>query len=488
MLLSATACQEDAESPSNVNSQDAIAFRLGEEDISEPCSAIGETRSFMLLSEDVQDTLLVSRSVSMSRCEDLVKGSTRGVPVTTDNLVANYDGNVGIAAYYPESPYNEYIPASKLKHDSGNIWKIMDGESSKEYPWVVGDLQFWAWAPKTLEPTIVGPKATFTYSMPAPGGTGADAEAMTDILLTDTRANSRTEEGYAPLHLKHALSALRFQIGKTNACTIKSITLKNLYSEANCTYTSGETEPFSWTGFSSEKTNDYTQLFGDAVQEYLIDDDNVQSIGTPAKTFMVIPQTSNDDHAITLEVVYCLTGNTSDVILSTVLTADVSNWKAGYTYTYTLSITNGLDIEIDDKVEGSVKSNLEIKNVGGLPAYIRVLLTGDWVDPDDNNAIVCAWSKDDATVGTFEGMNTDDWILGTDGFYYYKHILPAGATIPADKALFTSYTVSNKPSALAENTELEFNVVSQAVVAENGKASITAAWGETAAEYVEPLQ
>ena len=155
---------------------------------------------------------------------------------------------------------------------------------------------------------------------------------------------------------------------------------------------------------------------------------------------------------------------------------------------------NGLDIEIDDEVEDDVKKcNLEIKNVGGKPAYIRVLVTGAWVNTEGD--IVALWDPADAAMGRFspeifagDTYETDDWFR-MDGFFYYKHVLPAGETLPEGKRLFNTYTAdpSGKPAAIKFSDHLEIDIVSQAVLADEGKASIKTAWGDTAASYVEGL-
>ena len=78
----------------------------------------------------------------------------------------------------------------------------------------------------------------------------------------------------------------------------------------------------------------------------------------------------------------------------------------------------------------------------------------------------------------------ENWVKGADGFFYYTKILPAGeATITR---LFDTYTAyeSGKPVGLKASDRLEIDIVSQAVVVDAGKAAITTAWGETAAEYM----
>ena len=494
ILLSAVGCQKEQEATTESESTEVITVTLTGDELVETKAGAEPVSSsvFLLESEDGENSMWVTRSV---RASGFGEGAvTKGAPVTTDNLETLYDGNIGITAYQKadDSSYETepYIPASVLQSDGKGKWQIMDGETPRTYLWAPKDLMFWSWAPKDgLNPAFDGASASFTYTMPAPSDDKKDAEAMPDLLFTGTLANSGTDKGKADLHLEHALAALRFEIGKTNDCTIETISLKGLCSQATFTYTYGAGETIAWSDFSVPK--DYAQTFGDTVTEHLIDDENVQTIGTDAKTFMVIPQSSGGEagNTITLEVVYCLKGSSTPVTVSKALDAESSGWKAGYTYTYTLSILNGLDIEIDDKVDDDVKSELEIRNVGGKDAYVRALVTGYWVNAEGD--IVSIWDPSDENMGVFSPkifagtpVLNENWVKGADGFFYYTKILPAGgATITR---LFDTYTAyeSGKPVGLKASDRLEIDIVSQAVVVDAGKAAITTAWGETAAGYM----
>ena len=67
--------------------------------------------------------------------------------------------------------------------------------------------------------------------------------------------------------------------------------------------------------------------------------------------------------------------------------------------------------------------------------------------------------------------------------------LPGKTAIPADKTLFTTYTVNpeGKPKNLKLSDHLEIDIVTQAVVVDAGKAAIITAWGATAAGYVDAM-
>lgn len=84
-------------------------------------------------------------------------------------------------------------------------------------------------------------------------------------------------------------------------------------------------------------------------------------------------------------------------------------------------------IEVDEKFDGSTKSDVSIKNTGNVPAYIRVALVPAWVDDKGNIAAKHA-SLDDCNIT--RGDDFDQfWFKGTDGFYYCKTVIePEGST------------------------------------------------------------
>ena len=98
------------------------------------------------------------------------------------------------------------------------------------------------------------------------------------------------------------------------------------------------------------------------------------------------------------------------------------------------SFTPGVvTIPVDEKFDGSTKSNVRIKNTGNVPAYIRVALVPAWVDDEGNIAAKRASLKlnDDCNIawGKVGNGYEDDWFIGSDGFYYCKTVIePDGST------------------------------------------------------------
>ena len=105
----------------------------------------------------------------------------------------------------------------------------------------------------------------------------------------------------------------------------------------------------------------------------------------------------------------------------------------------------------------------EIKNTGASEAWVRVLITKDIqlagdgeVDPDLIKL----------------GLNTTDWTLGTDGYYYYnKALKPGETTAPILSSVTFEPTMGNE----YQNAAATVDISAQAVqTANNGDTVMTA--------------
>ena len=91
-------------------------------------------------------------------------------------------------------------------------------------------------------------------------------------------------------------------------------------------------------------------------------------------------------------------------------------------------------IQVDEKFNGTTKSDVSIKNTGDVPAYIRVALVPAWVDDEGNIAAKPASLEqldNDCNIawGKVGNGYEDDWFIGSDGFYYCKTVIePDGST------------------------------------------------------------
>lgn len=74
---------------------------------------------------------------------------------------------------------------------------------------------------------------------------------------------------------------------------------------------------------------------------------------------------------------------------------------------------------VNETVTGSEKTEISITNTGDTSAFIRVAIIQNWVD-DDGNVIP-------GDVPALPALGQDsDWMIGSDGFYYYTEEVPAG--------------------------------------------------------------
>ena len=107
-------------------------------------------------------------------------------------------------------------------------------------------------------------------------------------------------------------------------------------------------------------------------------------------TFWFIPQTITSDVKLTVyfQIKTPDTPNGIDLKPITINFGDLVNgvgtenpktvvWKAGQLRTYTLKPYE-VDVEIEDKMNANIKSNVHIANTGNVDEYVRVLIMGNW--------------------------------------------------------------------------------------------------------------
>lgn len=121
---------------------------------------------------------------------------------------------------------------------------------------------------------------------------------------------------------------------------------------------------------------------------------------------------------------------------------------------------------VEEDFDGAVKSNVKVRNTGGISAYIRAVA-------------VVTWAKDDGTVHANMPIAGSDysidfgsykWSLGSDGFYYYTESVSAGN---ATEVLFDSVSlIGTAPSGYT----LSVSIYATAIQAEPARAAAEA-WG-----------
>ena len=158
------------------------------------------------------------------------------------------------------------------------------------------------------------------------------------------------------------------------------------------------------------------------------------------------------------------------VSLLLILSAAIGGTVA-YLIDQTGSITNtftpaNVTPHIDEEFNGSVKKDVQIRNAGDIPAYIRVKVVVTWKDEHGNVYGAAPVPRTDYTWTS----GSDKWFL-KDGFYYYSEPVAAKGTTGV---LFTAC----QPVAgrAPEGYSLSVDIHAQAIQAEPTTA-VTSAWG-----------
>ena len=169
--------------------------------------------------------------------------------------------------------------------------------------------------------------------------------------------------------------------------------------------------------------------------------------------------------------------------------------------------TPTVEVSIDDivgKTDGSKKQKeVSFKNQGTADVFIRVAYAEKW-DNDENELLssqnpdghdVAKKFNDSQIENSMEEMfPRDEWTLGNDGWYYYRHVLKAANDGDTDqtKPLLTAVDFSNISSQESEyngaDYELHFQV--EAVQASDdydlNKTAVTTVFGNEVGLGTQP--
>ena len=304
---------------------------------------------------------------------------------------------------------------------------------------------------------------SFSYTMPAPDpATNIDATKQPDLIVAITPGQSKQETA-VPLRFHHALTAIVFKMGKVEAgTTIQSISLTNLRSSGTCTFaaTGSNDVQFTWSNHTGKES--YVQTVNKAGVKQ---DDPLTHDQT---TFLVVPQDITAETAINVKFKiegrgeYNLScklnpGGTNPTIIST--------FQPDTKYTFTLSLSEEIQITVDDTVEGQVKKDVQIQNSGLAYGWIRAVINGYWVNKN-TRVIVAPWKETDGTFVRADNWNTF-WAKDPDtGIYYYKQVVPSGGFT---QPLFDTYTL--KATAPQVDAVLELNIAAQIVIDDQRSAA-----------------
>lgn len=121
---------------------------------------------------------------------------------------------------------------------------------------------------------------------------------------------------------------------------------------------------------------------------------------------------------------------------------------------------------IDEKFDGTTKSDVKIQNTGDIPAYIRARIVVTWKNASGNVSAVPVKDSDyTMTVGT-------GWTKGTDGYWYCNTAVAAGGETPV------LITKCEKKGTAPKDYDLSVEILADAIQSEPASA-VTEAWDYT---------
>ena len=127
--------------------------------------------------------------------------------------------------------------------------------------------------------------------------------------------------------------------------------------------------------------------------------------------------------------------------------------------------------EVTEGFDGTVKENVQIKNNGDVPAYIRVALVATWEKTVGEETDVKPASLDDLyiTLGDME----NDWLEGSDGYYYHRAPVNEGGSTGI---LITEARVNGAEQP--EGYHMNLQIIADSIQAAPAEA-VKTTWGVT---------
>lgn len=294
----------------------------------------------VMLGKGGRDTLYLHASIDVNTAtvDEESMAETRGVPVKTDNFAAVCE-NFSVTAYTADE--GKLFMSNELVKQSGNVWSPANGTRY----WPEDALNFFAYAPYSVNDKQVFPdgisinnqQKTIDFSYTVPTTTDKrDAEAQPDVMFATTtcsRAETTGKNGTVPLTFSHALAAVKFVANDIAGSTINSITLKGLHGSGTCIYSAdAEDSKFKWS-CTDDKNNTYTQTFDVKVEDQQQGEQPITGENSPT-TFMMLPQQLE---GATVEINLTTDDNKQHILTGKLNTGNLTEWKAGYVYTYKIS-------------------------------------------------------------------------------------------------------------------------------------------------------
>lgn len=169
------------------------------------------------------------------------------------------------------------------------------------------------------------------------------------------------------------------------------------------------------------------------------------------------------------------------LLVSLVLIAAIAvGSTVAFIATSTEPITNifnpaNVTIGIDEKIENGVKTDVQVKNTGNTDAFIRAQIVVTWKDADGNVSATKPVKDTDYTMT----LNTTDWFLGDDGFYYCTKSIAPDAPNNLTPVLITECKKVDGVTP-PDDYDLSVEIIASGIQSTPASA-VTEAWGMTVA-------
>ena len=119
-------------------------------------------------------------------------------------------------------------------------------------------------------------------------------------------------------------------------------------------------------------------------------------------------------------------------------------------------------IEITENFKDGVKSNVQVKNKGNVPAYIRAKIIVTWKDKDGNVSAIKPVRGTDYSLNLNHGNGVGQWLQASDSCYYYRGIVAVGASTNPLIISCTKLANANKP----DGYDLSVEIIAESIQAE----------------------
>lgn len=404
--------------------------------------------------------------------------STKGSSVTGMNMEEMFgEKGLDIKAIHHSKDY--FRTDEKLFCLSPGIWATCE---SYHWPSDADDaLSFWAWAldrsygGETSNVVATDEALQLHFKMAPSTPEGMDAVHQNELMVGSHLGATRRKDGNGvALEFGHALSAVKINVGRANAGCLRSITLCNVFSEADCRVSASEDSSaqtssmkIAWSGH--EGRSDFRQDFGTMIEGNL-GEGNYQDVSTSAMAdkdgtiFMMIPQ---ELEGAAIKVDYLLAGKDTSEVYTNALKG---MWESGRTYIYTLNILGGLGVEVKGMLTEKSASAVGFTNNGECPCYLRATIVGTW--DNDNGDILQPASGEDIEVVRDPSWD-DFWFFDPDShIYYYRYPLRGSESVAVN--LFEHFNTDTGP----DGTHMNMTVMVQAIKHDPDLSSVKAAIGE----------